>query len=250
MRVLLTSALLACSSTEPEEPPPTLEVVSQKLTYDSVARLGSHRSVADITRVDTRDGDAPSETTETIDVAWNSWTSFHFQRLVDGTMTFEAIAADGRASTRDGRGPWQPDFDGEMARMDVYTKWNAWDEALGNFRDRIAYEDVGETVVDGRPARRFKLKLTDLPEQKRRLNLSRRLSPHRLEGEVILDGATAVRLRATVEAVEKKVGLTRRTTLHVRRTEIGKDQPITSPDVPVRAPGAGLRRMPERPTPQ
>ena len=37
-----------------------------------------------------------------------------------------------------------------MARMDVYTKWNAWDEALGSFRDRITFEDAGETVVDGR----------------------------------------------------------------------------------------------------
>ena len=250
--LLLTVLLLGlgCTPGEEAEVPATIETVSQEITFDSVARLGPHHGVADITRIETRDGTEPRETTESIDIAWNSWTSFHFQRLVDGTPTFEVIAHDGHASSRDGRGPWRADLDGEMARMDVYTKWNAWDEALGSFRDRITFEDMGDTVVDGRPAQRFKVGLAQLSERAQRRNNDRRLMPHRIEGEILLDKASAVRLRASIEAIEKKVGLTRRTVLTIRRTAIGEVQAISSPKLPVSKPGAQLRRLPKRPRPQ
>ena len=248
--VAVTALLLGCTERKEAEAPATIETVSQEITFDSVARLGPHHGVADITRTELRDGDDSRETTESIDIAWNSWTSFHFQRLVDGTPTFEVIAHEGQASSRDGRGPWHPDLDGEMARMDVYTKWNAWDEALGSFRDRITFEDMGETIVDGRPAQRFKVGLAQLPAREQRRNNNRRLMPHRIEGEVLLDKASAVRLRANVEAIEKKTGLTRKTILSIRRTAIGEVQAISSPQLPVRKPGDQLRRLPKRPQPQ
>ena len=93
--VLLTLLLAGCSSDDQTEAPPTIESVSQEITFDSVARLGPHHGVADITRIEMRDGAAVRETTESIDIAWNSWTSFHFQRLVEGSPTFEVIAHDG-----------------------------------------------------------------------------------------------------------------------------------------------------------
>ena len=248
--LVLTLLLVGCSSGDETEAPATIESVSQEITFDSVARLGPHHGVADITRIEMREGTAVRETTESIDVAWNSWTSFHFQRLVEGSPTFEVIAHEGQASSRDGRGPWRSDLDGEMARMDVYTKWNAWDEALGSFRDRITFEDAGETVVDGRPARRFKVGLAQLSEREQRRNNDRRLMPHRIEGEVLLDKATAVRLRASIEAIEKKNGLTRKTVLSIRRTGIGEAQAISTPQLPVSKPGDQLRRLPTRPTPQ
>ena len=74
--------------------------------------------------------------------------------------------------------------------------------------------------------------------------------PHRIEGEVLLDKATAVRLRASIEAIEKKIGLTRKTVLSIRRTDIGEDQAISTPQLPVSKPGDQLRRLPTRPTPQ
>ena len=249
-RVALTLLLLGCSSETDSEAPVTIESVSQEITFDSVARLGPHHGVADITRTETREGTEPRETSESIDIAWNSWTSYHFQRLVEGSPTFEVIAHEGQASSRDGRGPWRPDLDGEMARMDVYTKWNAWEEALGSFRERITFEDAGDTVVDGRPARRFKVGLAPLSAREQRRNNDRRLMPHRIEGEVLLDKATAVRLRESIEATEKRAGLTRKTVLSIRRTAIGEVQAITSPQLPMSKPGAQLRRLPKRPQPE
>jgi len=248
--IALTAVFVGCTAIEETEAPATIETVSQEITFDSVARLGPHRAISDITRTNTLGDSEPRETTESIDIAWNDWTSFHFQRLVEGLPTFEVIAHDGVASSRDGRGPWRPEFDGEMARMDVYTRWNAWDQALEGFRDRITLEDMGDTVVDGRPAQRFKVGLAQLSEREQRRNNDRRLMPHRIEGEVLIDKATAVRLRASIKAIEKKVGLVRKTTLSIRRSDIGETQPISSPQLPVTKPGAQLRRLPKRPQPQ
>ena len=241
---------LSCSDTAPKEAPVTIEVVSQKITFDSVARLGSHQSIADISREYLSEGELQRSRTESIEVAWNSWESFHFQRRVNGERIFEAIVHADTHASRGRRGPWRPEFDGEAARMDVYTSWNAWDQALSGFRERIAFEDVGTTVVDGRAAQRFKLNL--LPPPKRRTGSAkhRQFEPHRIEGEVVLDKATAVRLRVEAIAIEKKGERTRKTTLKIRRTGIGQAQMITVPAVQLGTPGDLLKKLPKRPQPQ
>jgi len=76
------------------------------------------------------------------------------------------------------------------------------------------------------------------------------MQPHRLEGEVILDKATAVRLRADVLGVEKRGGLVRRTTLSVSRTNLGEVQLIEAPEVQLGTAGDLLKKLPDRPTPQ
>ena len=246
--VLVT--ILGCSDPEPKEAPVTIETVSQKITFDSVARLGPHHAVADISRERWKAGELDRSSSESIEVAWNSWESFHFQRRVNGERTFEAIVHGDTHASRGRSGPWRPDFDGEHARMDVYTSWNAWDEALAGFRKRIVFENMGDTVVDGRSAQRFKLSLMPPPKKKRASGKHRRFQPHRIEGEVVLDKATAVRLRAQAVAIEKKGDRTRKTTLQIRRTGIGEAQVITTPAVQLGTPGDLLKKLPTRPQAQ
>ena len=239
---------LGCSDPVTEEKPVTIETVSQKITFDSVARMGSHHAIADIMRERWTNGELMRSRTESIELDWNSWESFHFQRRVNGERTFEAIVHENIQASRGRSGPWRPDFDGEQARMDVYTSWNAWDEALPGFRERIAFEDLGATVVDGRPARRFKLSL--IPAAKKKSSTNRQYRPHRIEGEVVLDKATAVRLRVDITAVEKKSEKTRKTTLRVRRSGVGESQTINAPQVQLGRPGDLLKKLPKRPEPQ
>ena len=241
---------LGCSGTEPKEEPVTIEIVSQKITFDSVARLGPHHAVADISRERWTAGEMVRSSTESIEVAWNSWESFHFQRRVNGERTFEAIVHGDTNASRGRGGPWRPDFDGERARMDVYTSWNAWDEALSGFRNRIAFEAVGDTIVDGRSAQRFKLSLLPPPPEKPASRKRRHFQPHRIEGELVLDKATAVRLRAEAVAIEKKGNRTRKTTLQIRRSGIGEEQFIAIPEVQLGAPGDLLKKLPKRPRAQ
>ena len=238
---------IACSgSSEPEEAPPTLEKVSHEITYDSVARLGPHHAISSIQQREEREGDTPYSTTEAIDIAWNSWDSFHFQRALDGEATFEVIVHENSFVSRNGRGPWTAELDGEPARLDVYTAWNAWDEALGMFKDRIQYEELGTGTVDGRDTRHFRVSLTPEPEQKKRKKRRRVMRPTRLEGEVHLDAATAVRLSADVTATAQQGTVKRTIQLQIRRSRIGKNQPIEAPSVQLGTPGDLLKKLPSR----
>ena len=243
----LSLAFAGCTEQPTEPPPPTIEGVSQQITFDSVSDLGPHYSVGSIQRTDTRSGNEKFEQSESIEIAWNSWESFHFQRGVDGEPTFEAIVHEGTSSTRNGRGAWKTSRDGESARLDVYTAWNTWDEALAGFKGRIGFEPHGETIIDGRPAKQFTLVLLPKPVRSKRPKRARRLQPHRLEGEVSIDKATAVRLRATVHAVAKQGNLVRHTEFKIRRSGIGEVQSIEAPEAPVGSPGDLLRKIPTRP---
>lgn len=241
---------VGCSNPTPVDAPATIEEVSQEITFDSLARMGSHHGTSSMHREIYRDGEVSRTSTTSIEITWNSWESFHFQRFTDGTLTFETIVHGGASAARDGRGPWKGEFDGERSRMDIYTAWNAWDEALGGFRDRIIFTDQGPTVVDGRPARRFSVSLAPPEDRVRKNRRNNRMQPHRLEGEVILDKATAVRLRADVLGVEKRGSMVRRTTLSVSRTNLGEVQPIEAPEVQLGTAGDLLKKLPDRPTPQ
>ena len=240
----------ACQPTAPDEVQVTIESVSQTLTFDSVSRLGPHHAIASIHRQERRDGAVSTESTESIELAWNSAESFHFQRWVDGALTIEAIVHEGQCASRNGRGPWRAEIDGEQARMDVYTSWNAWDEALSAFKNRMEFVDQGAAVVDGRPARRFKVSLRSEDKTSKRQKRSARMLPHHLEGELIIDQATAVRLRTEVTAVEKQGTVRRNTTLKITRSGIGSAQGIQAPQTQLGTAGELLKKMPKRPTTQ
>ena len=239
--------VLSCTSTsEPEEPPPTIEEVSHKITYDSVARLGPHHAISSIQQTDVRDGETTHSSAEAIDIAWNSWDSFHFQRALDGEATFEVIVHEKTFVSRNGHGPWTAEMDAEPARLDVYTAWNAWDEALGMFKDRIQYEDLGISTVDGRDTRHFRVSLLPAPEKKKGKRRRRVMQPAHIEGDVYLDAATAVRLRADIRATAKQGSLKRTIQLQIRRSAIGESQPIAAPEAQLGTPGELLRQMPQR----
>jgi hypothetical protein len=248
--VLLTVLVTGCTQT-PEEVPPTLDVVSEKITYDSVARMGAHHAMASITQTESRSGEVTHSSAETIEIAWNSWESFHFQRTLDGEVTFEAMVHQGRSASRSSRGAWVNEFDGEAARMDVYTAWNAWDEALGTFIDMVGFESIGPDTVDGRPVERFNVLLKPVePTIDRRKKKRTVVTPISLEGTVSLDAETAVRLKADVHGVVKQGNVERETTLQIRRSQIGKVQLIELPPVQLGTAGDQLKKLPKRPSPQ
>ena len=243
--VFMVWVMGGCGDAGPAEAPVLLETVSQEITFDSVDRLGPHHSISTIQTTEMREREVTLESTQTIEIAWNSWSSFHFQRFVDGDPTFEAINHAGSSASRNRRGPWKGALDGEAARLDVYTAWNAWEEALDGFNNRIVFTESGETVVDGRPAKTYAVSLGPLDPS--RAGATAGMLPHRVEGSVTLDSATAVRLRADLLAVSKRKNRVRKIRLNIRRSGIGEVQPIEPPMVPTRSAGDLLKRMPRRP---
>ena len=246
MHVWMLTALFACDAGTPEAPPPTIEKVSTEITYDSVARLGPHHATSSIERVESRGGEQVHSTLEAIDIAWNSWDSFHFQRALDGEASFEVIVHEGKSASRNGRGPWTAELDGESARLDVYTAWNAWDEALGRFEDRIVYEEIDASVIDGRDTKRFRVSLAVQKTDSKRKKSRRTLEPVHIEGTVHLDAQTAVRLHAEVKAVAKQGDLRRTIQLKIQRSRLGQSQPIEAPAAQLGTAGELLRRLPAR----
>ena len=244
---IAATILLSCGEPTVSEPPPSLETISQEITFDSVDRLGPHHSISTVQYTELREREVVLESTQTIEIAWNSWSSFHFQRYVDGEPTFEAINHEGSSASRNRRGQWKGALDGESARLDVYTAWNAWDEALDGFTDRVVFTETGSTVVDGRPAKVYAVSLAPEGDEPRPRG---GMFPHRIEGTLTLDSATAVRLRAEVLAVSKRKNRTRKVQLNVRRSGIGEVQSIEAPMVPTRSADDMLRRMPKRPKPR
>jgi hypothetical protein len=235
---------LGCTP-EPVEVPKTLSTVSNEITFASVATLGPHFSVASITQTDTWENGETVIESETIELTWNNWNSFHFRRLVDGEMAYEAVVHDGVQADRNGQGPWQPEADGETARLDVRTSWNAWDQALETFRNRVIYADFGPSVVDGRPTRRYRVSLD--PDRPKRKGSRRTMAPISLGGEVFVDEGTAVRLAATINAEAQQGARNRRIRLHIRRSKIGEILPIEKPILPTLKPSDALRKLPKNP---
>ena len=134
--------------------------------------------------------------------------------------------------------------------MDVYTAWNAWDEALRGFKDRLVFEEIGDTLVEGRPAKQYAIRLEAPAVKGVKNSRSRRAHTGQVEGEVILDKATAVRLRADIVATEKRKNEVRKTILRIRRSSIGETQDITVPTTQIGTPGSLLKKLPKRPQPE
>lgn len=246
----------ACA-TEPSEsprtpPPLTLEAASEQVTFASIEQLGPHRSLATLERVESHAGRETSRHTESVDIRWESWDRFQYRRDVDGRPVSESVVSDGQAWHRRQGGRWSLIADPETHRQQLRLTWNAWEQAVGPFGDRMALTRVGLEPVEGRRAIRYTLSLTpSVAEQasssssasssasvvgeggksSRRRRPSASFEPTSLSGVVWVDEATAVRLTGQVTGTLARADYTRTLSLQLARTGIGLSQDITPPDL-------------------
>ncbi len=230
--VAVMAALAGCGSCGGEvDTEPPLEQVADEVQYESVERLGPHVFTATISRTRTSDGAVVSQSDETIETIWQDWDSFKHRRLGDGDLRSAVIVTDrGVWSRRLGGGYTQAD-DAEVFRVQLRTTWRIWDEALEQFDERIVLTPDRDAVVEGRPARRYTVSLA--PEADDAASQRKRRSgvpwPSSLEGFVVIDEATAVRLEADVTGVLSQASGTRSVRLRLARTSIGAFQEVLSP---------------------
>lgn len=248
MRRPLISAVLSFTlgCAEPvEDPTVSLAVISDEITFRSVVGLGPHHLLATIIRVEEWEDGTTDEHDETLELSWNNWDRYHLRRLVDGKTVFESIVFDGQAYSRTRGAAWRSDLDVEPARLTLRTTWNMWKSAFDAFDDRIVLTEVGPSTVDTRPARRFTVGLSTLPEGTR----VRRgqLQPEQVSGDVWLDEATAVRLSANVTGVARQRARRHTVQFQLTRSGIGTEQSVIPPAVRIRKPSDLLRqRSPPR----
>ena len=68
---------------------------------------------------------------------------------------------DGLALAQRRDGSWVQRGDPEPWRQEMRLTWNAWDEVLEPFDDRVKMQDPTDEVVEGRRARRYVLSLAE-----------------------------------------------------------------------------------------
>ena len=223
---------LGCNEPEVEDPAPSLTDVSEEITFKSVTSLGPHHMMATITRAEQWEEGEADEHSETIELTWNNWDAFHFRRLVDGETRYESIVYDGQSYSRTQGAAWTTELDPESARLGLRTTWNVWESAFDSFGERIAYEEIGQSVVDTRSARQFRVVLAPIPEGKR-IRRSRP-QPEAIQGSVWLDEQTGVRLSASVTGTIQVSKARHLIHLQLARSGFGNEQNIVVPAVRVR----------------
>jgi len=202
--------------------------VSFKLTYASVASIGPHHTEA--TAVHERGGDRPRKRTEVFDVRWGDWDNFQVKRSRDGKLLMEHRVVQGLPFGRSGRSDFRASSDAELFRVELSQTWNSFGLALEPFQWQLGAEPDGETVVEGRPASRYRLHLEPLAEGERQ----RGHVPVSLQGVVVLDAATGVRLLAQVEGTYLEQGREDRvwtTRYRLTRSGFGIPPDLLKPEV-------------------
>jgi hypothetical protein len=229
---------LACGPTNPDVP--TLGEVSQEVQFESVDRLGPHRFLASIRHREIRDGGEVDRSDEAVEIKWQDWDTFEFRRVVNAELQSAVVTVDGRPWSLRSKGRWERREDAEPYRLDLRQSWNAWNQALEPFKERLELEEEGSELFEGRAVRRYAVRLKPEPEAtvsargkgKRRRKLHQPEGDDKLislSGRVWVDEGTAVRLQAEVSGEVERRGRRRTIDLQLTRSGIGLAQDIAPP---------------------
>lgn len=224
-----------------------LAEVSQQLSFESVDQLGPHHYIGSLKHEAERSDGSVDRTDEAVEIRWQDWNSFEYRRTVEGELDSAVVARDGTPWQLLSGGSWRKGTDAEPYRLELRQSWNAWDQALEPYLERIRYVDRGTELVEGRQARRYAVELAPVPTVsedapakagKRRRARAAKAKPKAadadrlvsLSGEVWVDESTAVRLLADVEASRVHRGRRHTVRLKVVRSDVGRDQKIKAPE--------------------
>ena len=231
-----------CGSTDPKAP--DLAQVSQEVQFESVDKLGPHLYLASIRHRISRSDGSTERSDEAVEIRWQDWDTFTFRRVVDAELQSAVVTVDGRPWTLRSKNRWDRRDDAEPYRLDLRQSWNAWDQALEPFGERIMLTIEGTELFEGRTVRRYKVSLAPEPEpeatprskgkrrRKKRHEANQSVTLLSLDGRVWVDEGTAVRLQAEVTGELEQRGRRRTVELQLTRSGIGQPQEIEPPVAP------------------
>lgn len=230
---------IGCGSSDSKAP--DLAQVSQEVQFESVDLLGPHLYLASIRNRITRTDGSTERSDEAVEIRWQDWDTFTFRRVVDAELQSAVVTVDGRPWTLRSKNRWDRRDDAEPYRLDLRQSWNAWDQALEPFGERIVLTTEGTELFEGRIVRRYKVSLAPEPDadaRPRAKGKRRRKKRHKavksvtllsLDGRVWVDEGTAVRLQAEVTGELEQRGRRRTVELQLTRSGIGQPQEIEPP---------------------
>lgn len=204
MHILLL-LLLACDEGRPEPlAPEVFPEAAERTTFASSEALGAYVMEAHSEVTTTREGGPSQLVREVTRLRWQSEDEWQWQELREGELISEVRVWQGVAWRRSGNGELRRQADSASARADLTLSADPWSAALGTSASRVEYRDPVEEDIEGRKVWRYRLALrpNDAPGRRSR-------DVTRVEGQVWIDQATAVRLAGE---------LTIETTFRSRRT--------------------------------
>ena len=239
---MLAVLLYAC--TKGPTPEEELWEASKSVQFASQANLGPHRLEATV--VEQWPSNDGRDDRHTIELSWGHWDHWELRRIRDGKVVQHVLVVDGTAWTDKGGGFERRD-DAELYRGELAQSWDIFSPFLHAYADHYTVEPLGETVVEGRPAVRYGFRYTDPPPEeeadddgekakgrkKRKQKKKQRYRPTALAGEVVVDGASAVRLQVSLEGIVEtgtETVRTRTDQLRIVRSQFGEIPELTAPE--------------------
>ena len=190
-----------------------------------------HRYQAIQERVESRHGSERSRHVESLEVLWQDWDHFSYQHQVDG-RTVESVHVYLGQGWVQRAGEWDAVDDAEPYRTQLRMSWNAWEQVVARFDERVELTSDGTEQVEGRSARRYTVSLME-PATTRGPGprAQNAFDPLELEGTLWLDEATAVHLTGRLRGVLGRDGYIQEHTVQLARTQIGTLEKIEPPDL-------------------
>ena len=218
--------LLACTCSQPEE-----EIVEhdqgltqKEIIFKTVENLGPHFFKAIIDREEYRNDKLSSHHQELVEIYWNDWDNFSFERKV-GERTVESIVViDGKAWMLNPNRMWSKKKDAEPYRVNMRSSWNVWRQLFTPFSGGLVWTSNGITEFEDREAEEYSLSFTS---EKRPGEDA--LKPSSVRGTVWVDLETTVRLKAEVEGVMEAGDFRKEFFIRLKRTKIGEEIALTPP---------------------
>ena len=203
-------------------PTEQLVVASEKVIFESVEKLGAHRSISTFNRTEYFEENIRSEHQEILEISWRDWDNFQYARRVDDETVAEVIIADFKTWAYSA-GDWKPQPDGELYRVQLRTTWNQWDNMMHSFTEYVTWESVGQETIEGRKAQKYVANFTPPPKAKAGVQ------PLAFEGAVWVDEQTAVRLLGTITGEMGQDTRRSKLKLQIQRVDINADFEIAPP---------------------
>ena len=141
---MILTVLMACTSDNPPVEQEVLSDISGTVTWESVTRLGPHRSALTSTLKSDDENRA-----ESLSIEWRDWDHFRVVRVRDGSLVQDLRVIGGTVWRSTNARTFQRHDEAEIYRSEFASTWNEWARVLEPFAGAFTLEAREETVVEG-----------------------------------------------------------------------------------------------------
>lgn len=247
---LLTSlALLPACRCAPQESGVTLDQAAETTTIKTLDSLGPHRMQADIQRKKRNEGAVVEQSDEQLLIVWQDWDNFRIRRVRDSKVVEHVLVVKGNPYTLGPEGRLAPTDDAEPYRGELRLSWDPWEQAMDPFLERLKLDSPVPETLEGRGVTNYTVTLAPRSELEKKTpkTLDKGFLPTVMAGNVWVDQATALRLKADLNGrwtVGPDSLIENEITLRMSRGQFGELQDLRPPGELTLGTSSRVKRIP------